>query len=37
MQQVLDILNTFGDRPLKFMITPMHVFKKLEYTNLSKI
>lgn len=29
LQKVLDILSTFGERPVKFMINPMNIFKKL--------
>ena len=37
LQKVLDILSTHHNRPVKFTIKPKDVFKKLAYTDLTKI
>lgn len=37
LQKVLDILSTHHNRPVKFNIKPRDIFKKLAYTNLTKI
>ena len=35
--KVLEILSTHHTRPVKFTIKPKNIFKKLAYTNLTKI
>ena len=37
LQKVLDILSTHHTRPVKFTIKPKDIFKKLAYTNLTKV
>lgn len=37
LQKVLDILSTHHNRPVKFSIKPKDIFKKLAYTNLTKV
>ena len=37
LQKVLDILSTHHNRPVKFGIRPKDIFKKLAYTDLTKI
>lgn len=37
LQKVLDILSTHHNKPVKFLVKPRDIFKKLAYTNLTKI
>lgn len=37
LEKILDILSTHHTRPVKFTIKPRNIFKKLAYTNLTKI
>lgn len=37
LQKVIEILNTHHNRPVKFPIKPRDIFKKIAYTNLTKI
>lgn len=37
LERILEILSTHHSRPVKFMIKPRNIFKKLAYTNLTKI
>ena len=36
-RRYLDILSTHHTRPVKFTIKPKDIFKKLAYTNLTKV
>lgn len=37
LQKVLDILSTHHSKPVRYNIKPRDIFKKLAYTNLTKI
>lgn len=37
LDKVLYVLSTYHEKPIKHLIKPPNIFKKLDYTNLSKI